>query len=156
MRDAVVVGRANAGKSLLVVNLAAHCGQHSFLASVAAADDPAPPARWSVARARRGWVSAGAHDTLAVRSVVVPLRARGHPLAVRLWDTPGMVDGVAERPEVRHAIAAALEHAKAQGCLLLRAPVPAVAFAGRPIAWLMAPTRQLIELVEEPRRTHGG
>lgn len=54
------------------------------------------------------------------------------------------------------AIAAALEHAKAHGCLLLRAPVPAVAFAGRPIAWLMAPTRQLIELVEEPRRAPGG
>ena len=46
------------------------------------------------------------------------------------------------------AMAAALEHLKAHKCGVLSNPVPAVAFAGRLIAWLSTPTRQLIELVE--------
>jgi len=43
----------------------------------------------------------------------------------------------------------ALAEAIAKGCLLIRQPVPAVAFGGRRIAWVYTPTRQLIELLEE-------
>ncbi len=42
----------------------------------------------------------------------------------------------------------ALVHAKEQGCMVVSGPSPAVAFGGRRIAWLYAPTRQLFELVE--------
>lgn len=42
----------------------------------------------------------------------------------------------------------ALAHGKEQGCILVSGPSPAVAFGGRRIAWLYAPTRQLFELVE--------
>jgi methylmalonyl-CoA/ethylmalonyl-CoA epimerase len=37
----------------------------------------------------------------------------------------------------------------AKGCMLVRKPVPAVAFGGRRIAWVFTRTRQLIELLEE-------
>jgi methylmalonyl-CoA/ethylmalonyl-CoA epimerase len=43
---------------------------------------------------------------------------------------------------------AALEHFKNHKCGVLSGPVPAIAFEGRPIAWLSTPTRQLIELVQ--------
>jgi methylmalonyl-CoA/ethylmalonyl-CoA epimerase len=43
----------------------------------------------------------------------------------------------------------ALDVARAQGCVLVAPPVPAVAFGGRRIAWFYTPTRQLIELVEQ-------
>lgn len=42
----------------------------------------------------------------------------------------------------------ALTHLKSHKCGVLRNPVPAVAFQGRPIAWLSTPTRQLIELLQ--------
>ncbi len=42
----------------------------------------------------------------------------------------------------------ALAHVKEQGCMVVSGPSPAVAFGGRRIAWLYAPTRQLFELVE--------
>ena len=45
-------------------------------------------------------------------------------------------------------LAGALVHAKEQGCIMVSGPSPAVAFGGRRIAWLYAPTRQLFELVE--------
>ena len=45
----------------------------------------------------------------------------------------------------------ALLHVKEQGCMVISGPAPAVAFGGRRIAWLYAPTRQLFELVEATR-----
>ncbi len=41
-----------------------------------------------------------------------------------------------------------LESWRAKGCLMVGAPVPATAFAGRRIAWLFTPTKHLIELLE--------
>jgi methylmalonyl-CoA/ethylmalonyl-CoA epimerase len=40
---------------------------------------------------------------------------------------------------------------RTNGCLVISGPVPAVAFEGRRIAWLLMPTRQVIELVESER-----
>jgi len=42
----------------------------------------------------------------------------------------------------------ALAHAKKNGCIVVSAPVPAVAFEGRRIAWIYTRSRQLFELVE--------
>lgn len=41
-----------------------------------------------------------------------------------------------------------LAHVRSKGCVVISHPVPAVAFAGRRIAWFYTPTRQLIEIVE--------
>ena len=42
----------------------------------------------------------------------------------------------------------ALEHAVKNGCIIVSKPVPAVAFQGRRIAWIITNSRQLFELVE--------
>lgn len=42
----------------------------------------------------------------------------------------------------------AIEHLRNSGCFVIQEPVPAVAFDGRPIAWLMTPDRMLLEIVE--------
>ena len=52
-----------------------------------------------------------------------------------------------ETPDVSQAI----EHLRGQRCLLISGPTPAVAYDGRPIAWLYTANRQLIELVEAPK-----
>ena len=54
-----------------------------------------------------------------------------------------------EVPDLEEAI----EHLRASGCLLVSGPTPAVAYDGRPIAWLYTPNRQLTELVEAPTGT---
>ena len=38
---------------------------------------------------------------------------------------------------------------RAQKCVPVGDPVPAVAFGGRRIAWMMTPTKQLVELLEQ-------
>ncbi len=45
-------------------------------------------------------------------------------------------------------IDAALVHATNNGCVVVAAPAPAVAFNGRRIAWIYTKSRQLFELVE--------
>ncbi len=45
-------------------------------------------------------------------------------------------------------IAATLNDLRAKGCLIISQPVPAVAFAGRKIAWCFTPTKHLVELLE--------
>ncbi len=45
-------------------------------------------------------------------------------------------------------IEGALAYLSGQGCVILSGPSPAVAFRGRRIAWVYAPTRQLFELLE--------
>ena len=45
-------------------------------------------------------------------------------------------------------IDAALAELRAQGCLIISKPVPAVAFGGKKIAWCFTPTNQLVELLE--------
>jgi len=42
----------------------------------------------------------------------------------------------------------ALAEARADGCLVVSGPAPAVAYGGRRIAWLYTPARQLFEVVE--------
>ena len=42
----------------------------------------------------------------------------------------------------------ALNHARKNGCIVVAAPAPAVAFQGRRIAWIYSRSRQLFELVE--------
>jgi methylmalonyl-CoA/ethylmalonyl-CoA epimerase len=44
-------------------------------------------------------------------------------------------------------MAAAIDHLRNEGCYLLSGPVPAVAFNGKEIAWLMTPAQLLVELV---------
>lgn len=48
-------------------------------------------------------------------------------------------------------LAAAMKRLRVKGCLPLGKPVPAVAFNGRCIVFLMTPERDLIEVLERPR-----
>ena len=43
---------------------------------------------------------------------------------------------------------ASIKNLAANGCLIVRRPAPATAYAGRRIAWMYTPAKQLMELVE--------
>ncbi len=127
MRMAVVVGGVNVGKSLLVVNFAAYCGQHRLRFQP---QGQAPPLRpLSLGEARREFVSPGPHAVLGVQGVAISLAGKKGPRLVRLWDTPGLVAGVASEPDVRRAIAAGLAKL-AQADLILH-----VVNVARPQCW---------------------
>lgn len=129
MHEAVVVGQVNAGKSLLVVNFAAFCAESAGRLKVAESAAAPRTTRWSVERARQGWVSAGPHTTLTIQGVLLDVRMGAQTLRLQLWDTPGLIDGVADRPDVRQAMAGALTQLAAAQLVLH------VADVSRPEVW---------------------
>jgi methylmalonyl-CoA/ethylmalonyl-CoA epimerase len=82
------------------------------------------------------------HDDTALE-LVAPLGADS-PITRTLEKGGGTYHVCYEVPDMKMAI----EHLQAEGCLLISAPVPAVAFGMREIAWLMTPAAILVELVE--------
>ncbi len=72
---------------------------------------------------------------LAEDSPITAMLAKGGGGAYHLCFETGDMEG-------------ALDHAKKNGCIVVSAPVPAVAFGGRRIAWIYTRSKQLFELVE--------
>ena len=50
-------------------------------------------------------------------------------------------------------LAAGMAEMKSRGALIVRRPAPAVAFDGRPIAWVLTPEKLLVELLEMAPRS---
>jgi methylmalonyl-CoA/ethylmalonyl-CoA epimerase len=87
------------------------------------------------------FLSRGDDDT--VLELVAPL-GTGSPVTRTLEKGGGTYHVCYQVPNIN----AAIEHLRAEGCLLLSNPVPAVAFDMREIAWLMTPARLLVELLQ--------
>lgn len=87
------------------------------------------------------FLSRGYDDT--VLELVAPL-GTGSPVTRTLEKGGGTYHVCYQVPNIK----AAIEHLRAEGCLLLSNPVPAVAFDMREIAWLMTPARLLVELLQ--------
>lgn len=101
-------------------------------------DDPAQQARVAFVGTACG------HDTPV--ELVAPLDANSQVHRV-LAKGMGLYHVCYEVPDIEKAIS----ELRGQRCLLVSGPTPAVAYEGRPIAWLYTPGRQLTELVEAPR-----
>jgi methylmalonyl-CoA/ethylmalonyl-CoA epimerase len=69
------------------------------------------------------------------RSVVAPWLGRGIRMYHLAWEVPRLQD--------------TMEMLKSNGARVVVAPVPAVAFPGRHIAFLLLPNRQLVEYIGE-------
>ncbi|MBL8747138.1 MAG: VOC family protein [Phycisphaerae bacterium] len=85
----------------------------------------------------------------AVIELIAPIpteASESAPIHLYLKKELGAYHVCYETPDIERSVA----DMRAKGCLVVSAPVPAVAFDGRRIAWLYLPTRQLIELVERP------
>jgi methylmalonyl-CoA/ethylmalonyl-CoA epimerase len=84
----------------------------------------------------------GAADDIVIE-LVAPLSADS-PVKRILAKGGGAYHTCYETPDIERAIPRLLE----LGCVAVSDLTPAVAFAGRRIAWLFTPSRQLLEIVE--------
>ncbi len=75
---------------------------------------------------------------------LVSPRSDTSPLSSYLKKGIGAYHVCYETAALETTIAAARQH----GCIPIGNPVPAVAFGGRRIAWMFAPTRQLLEFLQ--------
>jgi methylmalonyl-CoA/ethylmalonyl-CoA epimerase len=88
---------------------------------------------------------AGGPDEPFVIELIAPLHERSH--VHRLLERgAGAYHLCYETIDIHEA----MKRLASSGCLIVRRPTPATAYAGRKIAWLYTPAKQLMELVEAP------
>lgn len=106
-RACVIVGRPNAGKTMLLLQLARHCGLRC--AELELVDPDGRSRRRVVTTARPGapWVTPVPHETRRLQRLQLALAGRGRP-PWTLCDTTGLPDGIHPDPEVRRAVAQTL------------------------------------------------
>jgi predicted GTPase len=104
-RQVLVVGKPNAGKTLLVLNLAAYLGRSTIAIALRDADGQTRDMRWPLARARHELVSSWPHKTLTSQLVRVEVPSHKTPRTFCLVDTAAVEDGIADRADVRRAMA---------------------------------------------------
>lgn len=106
--DGLIVGQVNAGKTLLLINFAAHLGVRELALDVTWPSGVREKYRYSVEQAREILVDGTAHTTRGLQAVELQLpRGKGRK-TFRLTDTGGLIDTVHEFPDVRLAIAQTL------------------------------------------------
>lgn len=109
MREVVVVGQPNAGKTLFLLNFAAYTGV-SVADLALRADDGTTAARsLPLSVARRNLVDAARHKTQVVQSMELRFPSGKTARLARVSDTPGLADTISTDAALRKAMAAALE-----------------------------------------------
>lgn len=108
MKEALIIGKANAGKTLFMINFAEFLGARGLKIAQTAADGRASEARLATAEARRSLVDAVPHKTRALQAVSIDFPSGKTLKSVNLTDTTGLTEGIHEDPEVRRAMAQTL------------------------------------------------
>ncbi len=104
----LIVGQANAGKTLFLINFADHMGVKDLDLDVTWPDGSRERFRYPVARARELLVDDRPHTTRGLQAVELQLPRGKGCKAFRLCDTGGLTDGVHGAADVRAAQAQAL------------------------------------------------
>lgn len=104
MSETLVVGKPNAGKTLFVLNFLAYLGETAVSLQVLDSSGESHLQRMPIDRARRELVAAAPHKTLQAQALSVTLTSRKAKKTLQMVDTAGVVDGIADREEVRRAM----------------------------------------------------
>ena len=108
MRTALIIGQANAGKTLFLLNFARYLGVERAEMTVQAAEGGTFTRPCHVERDRPLLVGDEPHTTRGLQSLAVSLPARKRARVVVLTDSTGLVDGIDEDRHVRLAVAQTL------------------------------------------------
>lgn len=109
MREVVVVGQPNAGKTLFLLNFAAYTGLSVADLALRAEDGTTTTKSLPLSAARRNLVDAARHKTQVVQSLELRFPSGKTARFARVSDTPGLADAISPDAVLRRAMAAALE-----------------------------------------------
>lgn len=118
MKQCLIIGKANAGKTLLLINFAEHLGARSLRLSVERSDGSVSEASFGLSEARKTLVDAVPHKTLGLQTLTLSLPAGKTVRRVQLADSPGLSEDIHEEEEIRRAMAQTLRHLRLAGMVL--------------------------------------
>ncbi|MDI9568152.1 MAG: GTPase [bacterium] len=108
MKECLVIGRANVGKTLFVLNFAEFLGRNEIDLVIRFPNGFSTAKRYTIDRARRELTGLGPHKTRCLQSVQLDIPYGKGRKRVQLTDTTGLIDTIHQDVEVRRAIAQTL------------------------------------------------
>lgn len=109
MREVVIVGRPNAGKTMFALNFAAYLGIRQVDVTFRAYDDILTCRHFTIDEAKRELCSSVAHRTRTLQSMVLRVTVGKTPIEFMLNDTCGVSESIHPDATVRRGMAQTLK-----------------------------------------------
>jgi tRNA U34 5-carboxymethylaminomethyl modifying GTPase MnmE/TrmE len=104
VKNGLVLGKTNAGKTLFIINFAAFLGLRRLSAEITGVDGYTRRVTVTPEQARKEWVSPEPHKTRRLCRVKLLLpKGKGKKMLI-LTDSTGLVEGIPRDPELRRSI----------------------------------------------------
>jgi len=108
VKECLVIGRANVGKTLFVINFAEYLGLDEIELVIRFPNGFSTAKRYAIDHARRELTGLGPHKTRCLQSVQLDIPHGKGRKRVQITDTAGLIDTIHQDVEVRRAIAQTL------------------------------------------------
>jgi len=108
MKECLVIGKANVGKTLFVINFAEYLGLDHIEVKISFPNGFSTVKCYSIPQARKELTGLGAHKTRCLQSVHLEIPARKGRKKLKITDTTGLMDTIHQDVEIRRAIAQTL------------------------------------------------
>lgn len=118
MRDCLVVGRTNVGKTLFCLNFAEYLGLKRLEVYYQLPDGTCRQRKFDPSTARQELSGVGHHKTRGLQSIQLELPMGKGSRQFRLTDTTGLTDGIHPERNLRDAMAQTLYEMKWADCIL--------------------------------------
>ncbi|MFC4766406.1 GTPase domain-containing protein [Effusibacillus consociatus] len=130
MRNCLVLGRTNVGKTMFCVNFAEFLGLHRLEVFYQLPDGSTRQKKYDLSSARHELSGLGQHKTRSLQSIQLDLPGGKGARKFTLTDSTGLTDGVHPDRGLREAMAQTLGELKAADCILHMVDLGEVAKAG--------------------------
>ncbi|GIM48064.1 hypothetical protein DNHGIG_36130 [Collibacillus ludicampi] len=118
MRNCIVVGRTNVGKTLFCLNFAEYLGLERLEVYYQLPDGTCRQRKFDPPTARHELSGLGPHKTRSLQSIQLQLPMGKGYRQFRLTDTTGLADGIHPDRDLREAMAQTLYEMKSADCIL--------------------------------------
>jgi 50S ribosomal subunit-associated GTPase HflX len=108
MREALVLGKPNVGKTLFILNFAGFLGQTALALEYIDSTGTVWRRAWTLSEARAALVSSRPHHTLRLQRFHVEVPVRKGKRTLTLMDTAGIAEGIPDEATIRAAMAQTL------------------------------------------------
>ena len=108
VKNGLVLGKTNVGKTLLIINFAAFLGLRRLHAEVTGVDGYTRRVKVTVEQARKEWVSPEPHKTRRLYRIKLLLPKGKGKRVMTLTDSTGLVEGIPHDAGLRRSIGQAL------------------------------------------------
>lgn len=109
MREVVIVGRPNSGKTMFALTFASYLGVKQVDVTFRAVDDVLTCRHYSIQEAKRDLCSSVAHRTRTIQSIILRMTIGKTPVEFMLHDSCGVSEQINPDVAVRHGMAQTLK-----------------------------------------------